>query len=134
MAVDGYFFKKFRYKANDRRGTEREAPLVIGHSLVLLSKPEPADPGARAGWIYLLVYLFAGVVVALVLGVVGLTYWFRRSDEKVRRRLLSRLPEFALPPPDAPPVAPPVVAPVQRVNGPPPTQPSPRPARDLPGR
>ena len=39
VAFDGYFYKRFRYKAGDsyRPGQYRDAPVLIGHRLTLLS-------------------------------------------------------------------------------------------------
>jgi hypothetical protein len=112
VSINGYFFKKFRYKANDRHSTQREAPLVIGHGLVVLSMDANGRSGA-AIWMSTFVWVFAGILGALVAGVVALTFWYRRSDDRVRRRILARMPEFALPPPDVPaPVAAPVASPV----------------------
>ena len=113
ISLDGYFFKKLRYKSNDRRGSEREAPLVIGHALVVMGHTRAGSSSQTSGWIQTLVWGFGGVVLALILGVVGLTYWYRRSDNRVRRRILARMPEFALPTPESTPLAAPV-APVAR--------------------
>jgi hypothetical protein len=117
VAIDGYFFKKFRYKSNDRRGNERDAPLVIGHGLVVLSASGGDRSPESVAWLKTMLWVFAGVVLALILGVVGLTYWYRRADSRVRRRILARMPEFALPPPDAPPVAAPVAPLARPVRG-----------------
>jgi hypothetical protein len=113
VALDGYFFKKFRYKSNDRRSSERDAPLVIGHALFVVSKGSVGRSPESAAWLNTMLWVFAGVVAALIAGVVGLTYWYRRSDSRVRRRIMARMPEFALPPPDVPPVAAPVARPVR---------------------
>lgn len=117
VALDGYFFKKYRYKANDRYGSERDAPLVIGHGLLVLSTNAPPTNYSTVP-ITILLYVFAGTLFALIGGVIGLTYWYRRSDNRVRRRILARMPEFALPPPDAPPMAAPVATPVRSLGTP----------------
>lgn len=104
VRLDGYFFKKYRYTANGRGG-EREAPLVIGHALTVLEGT--AETGVTRSWVNNLVYVFLGVVAALLFGVIGLTYWFRKSDNDIRKRLFqARSPEFVLPPPDALPAVP----------------------------
>lgn len=113
VSFDGFFFKKYRYTANDRQKSARDAPLVIAHTLLVLGLEGGRDPGSL-GWMTSLLWVFAGVFVALIFGVVGLTVWYRRSDTRVRRRLLARMPEFALPPPDAPPTAPPMAMPVRQ--------------------
>jgi hypothetical protein len=111
VRMDGYFFKKFRYKArpgSDGKLIERDAPLFIGHSLVYLGKDIPPEKRDNT-WLNSLVYGIVGVFGTALAAVVGLTWWFRQSDNKVRKRLLQvRSPEFVLPPPDAMPVATPV--------------------------
>lgn len=108
VAVDGFFFKTFRYTANDGRST-RSAPLLIGHTLLVVNEPAAGAAGNRSA--HLMLIGFAGTVAALVVGVFGVTYWYRRSDQRVRRRLLSAYAgEFVPPPPDAVPVATPVGA------------------------
>ncbi|MFO0841885.1 MAG: hypothetical protein U0797_05715 [Gemmataceae bacterium] len=107
VAIDGYFFKRYRYNANDPRGRELDAPLVIGHGLLLLG-PAAADDGSATFPIKLVMGVFGAVFGGLIVGVVAVTYWYRRSDRRIRRRILARMPEFALPPPEAAPVAAPV--------------------------
>ncbi len=107
VALEGYFFKKYRYKANDPRGRERDAPLVIGHGLLLLDSAatDTSSSNAPIKW---LMGLFGAIFGGLVIGVIALTYWYRRSDGQVRQRILARMPEFELPPPDGVPLASPV--------------------------
>jgi hypothetical protein len=102
VSFDGYFYKKFRYKAADsKEKTAREAPVFIGRTLVLRSRPGAAEPEGE-DWSGQMMAVFLGIVGLGVVVVVGLTWWFRRSDERVRRRLVaSRHPEF-LPPDDEP--------------------------------
>ncbi|MFM7151126.1 MAG: hypothetical protein ACKO23_14905, partial [Gemmataceae bacterium] len=96
VALDGYFFKLFRYKANDRHGTMRDTPLVIGHGLRLLEPLAVAEnPSIKS--IRTLGLGMALSVLALIAGVVALTSWYRRSDERVRRRLQNRPAEFPFP-------------------------------------
>jgi hypothetical protein len=113
VALDGYFFKTYPYK--DRRGRERTTALVIGHGLVVISNPPPTRSSTL--WINMLLGAFVTMVAGLIVGVIGLTYWYRRNDNRMRKRLLARMPEFVLPPPDTPPVAPPVAPAVKPVNG-----------------
>jgi len=123
VGADGYFLKKFRYKS---KGGERESPLLIGHSISVLALPIPDVEADQMWWfrgtgkhwmgalILIIVALFASVLVA----VLGLTWWFRRTDTRIRKRLLNnRSPEFILPAPDAVPVAPPVGPPARRNGG-----------------
>jgi hypothetical protein len=116
VAMDGYFVKKYRYPArmNSGRGTDRDAPLLIGHSLIYVGRTT-AGTGESSAWLNNLVYGIVGVFGSLLAAVVGLTWWFRRTDQRVRRQILAiHSQEFVLPPPDALPVAPPVAPPAQR--------------------
>jgi hypothetical protein len=117
VSFDGYLFKKFSYVANDGRNSEREAPMLLGHSPVLLADEGPGGQATYGS------ALIIGIVVGLallILGSVGLTYWYRRIDNKIRRRILAaQSPEFIPPPPDAVPVA---VASAQPVKTAAPTQ------------
>jgi hypothetical protein len=138
VRLDGYFFKKLRYSANGRGG-EREAPLVIGHGLSVVSAAAE-EPPVTHSWVNNLVYVFLGLVAALLFGVIGLTYWFRKTDNDIHKRLLrARSPEFILPPPDALPAVP-LAPPVERARLPVPPRinlppgPVDRPADPPPGR
>jgi hypothetical protein len=104
VRLDGYFFKRYRYDAAKNGGT-RDAPLVIGHTLVVLVRPD--ELAETKSYVKSLVVVFLVLVAGVLFGVLGLTYWYRRNDNAIRRRLLqARAPEFILPPPDAMPVAP----------------------------
>jgi hypothetical protein len=92
VAFDGYFFKRYRYQAGD---SWRDAPLLIGHTL-LDRESAVADPsGSVATW---LLPAFVTVVAATVLLVVGLNWWFRRGDRQVRIHLeMNRNADFVEP-------------------------------------
>jgi hypothetical protein len=119
VRAEGYFFKLFkgfRYQIK-KRNVETDVPFLIGHSLQPV-RHEDASAGEGTGWIKSMILGMLGLLVAAIFGVIGLTYWYRRSDNNIRRRLLqARSPEFILPPPDATPVAP-LAAPVGRAVGP----------------
>jgi hypothetical protein len=101
VSLDGYFYKRYRYKANDSKKANefRDAPLLIGHTL-----SGPFGPGAKEedysdNWGHNLIWLFLSVVIGAVLGVIGLTFWFRYHDQRVHRRILaSRHTDFVPPP------------------------------------
>jgi len=119
VSLDGYFFKKYRYEGKGDKNV-REAPLVIGHSLTVPKQVETA--GEDSDWGPTLIYIFLGSLAGLIFGVLGLTYWYRKSDNDIRKRVLQkRAPEFVLPPPDAMPVAP--MVPVPRLDRGPDTPP-----------
>jgi hypothetical protein len=107
VAFDGYFFKRYRYKAADSGPNRaREAPLLIGHTLVLKG-PVAATPAAdsAAGGPALLVGFLAFVVLTVGFAV-GITWWFRRDERHVQGRLAEALTrEFQPPPPDDAPEA-----------------------------
>jgi hypothetical protein len=105
VAFDGYFFKRYRYKAADSGLNQaREAPLLIGRTLVLKG-PVAATPetDGGAGGPSLLVG-FLGLVVLTVAFAVGITWWFRHDERRVQSRLADALAREFQPPPadDAP--------------------------------
>jgi hypothetical protein len=113
VSFDGYFFKKFGYKGGDSKGgARREAPMLIGSSLTLKGGPPGPGPNADSTqWVTSLLYVLLGLFAGCVCVVGGLSWWYRRTDRDVRRRLLAaRAGELVLPPPDALPVAAPVGA------------------------
>src|SRR5262249_37147395 len=88
VAFDGYFFKKFRYKAGDSKAnTARDAPVFVGRALRLVRPAFEAPPGDD--WDSHLMVAFIGLVAFVVVAAVGLTWYFRGSDERVRERLLA---------------------------------------------
>jgi hypothetical protein len=105
VGFDGYFYKRYRYKAYDTKKAHefRDAPLVIGHSPTGRFGTNAENDGAGAGdatddWGYKVMWVFLGVVGSALLGVIGLTYWFRRTDRLIRRRIsASRHTGFVLP-------------------------------------
>ena len=83
VSFDGYFFKRYRYKAGD---TWRDAPLLIGRIIEAQNVPGDAEESMwsfnRLG-LPSLVALLAGSILLCI----GLAWWFRRGDRQVRRRL-----------------------------------------------
>lgn len=86
VSFDAYFFKKYRYESEDSKpGYVREAPLFVGRSPVLTdAAPRPA---LAPGWSTPLLVGFLVVLLATVVLALGLHFWFRRGDRKVRERL-----------------------------------------------
>ncbi len=89
VSGDGYFYKKFRYKALDSKAnTARDAPVFVGHTIVVHSPPggtaEETDE-----WGNHIMAVFLGIVGLAVVVVVGMTWWFRRSDRQIRGRVLA---------------------------------------------
>lgn len=83
VSFHGYFFKKYRYKTaeldKNKRQVWRDAPLLIGHSLVL----PPSGPSATAEMMPIILFTIGGTIVLAVF----LAWWFRRGDRAVQSRL-----------------------------------------------
>jgi hypothetical protein len=105
VSFDGYFYKRYRYKAADskKRNEFRDAPMLIGHTLFgRFNKATVAESAESDNWGHSLIWVFLGVVGGAVVGVIGLTFWFRYHDSRVRHRLrASRNPVF-VPPSEGP--------------------------------
>ena len=87
VSFDGYFFKRYRYKAADG---VRDAPLLIGRTLTP-SASQGSAANARAPWLdsstpWLLIAFLAILLVTAGFGI-ALTLWFKRGDKQVRARL-----------------------------------------------
>ncbi len=81
VAFDGYFILKYKYAAKDK---ERKTLLFIGPGLT--NKPAPV---AEVGQSVPLPFLY-GIVAFVALagfGLLGLSWWFRRGDIRVRAHL-----------------------------------------------
>src|SRR5439155_16290416 len=84
LSFDGYFFKRDRYKAAD---TWRDAPLLIGHTIVVKQAPVKADAeegGFFSGFMAVTFLALLGCVFFLAF---ALTIWYRRSDRLVQKRV-----------------------------------------------
>jgi hypothetical protein len=100
VSADGYFYKKFRYKAIDSKAnTARDAPVFIGHSLVYT--PGSGETPEPDNWGHGIMALFLGIVGFAVVVVIGLTWWFRHSDRQVRGRVLAARDAGFVPPDEA---------------------------------
>jgi hypothetical protein len=83
VAFDGYFFKRYRYKAGDGW---RDAPLLIGRTLHLTEAAAASGDGDVPLPHLLLVAVIGVVGLTLILGF-GLLWWFGRGDRQVRSSL-----------------------------------------------
>ena len=101
VSFDGYFFKKYRYSAGDTRpGQAREVPLVVGRAPVVQESAAAEAPASPWTWSHsMLLALLVLVFGTLALGF-ALHWWFRRGDNRVRRRLAEAPREFVPPPPE----------------------------------
>jgi hypothetical protein len=98
VSFDGYFYKRYRYKAGDSKKPHeyRDAPLLIGHSLT--GQFGASEAGEEDKWGQNLIWIFLGVVASAGVGVIVLTFWFRYQDRRVRHRLhASRNRDFGSP-------------------------------------
>jgi hypothetical protein len=100
VSFDGYFYKRYRYEAGDKKKANefRDAPLLIGHTLTGRFESGGASNNESDGWEHNLIWLFLEVVGGAALGLLALTVWFRYHDRRVRQRIrASRNVEFVPP-------------------------------------
>jgi hypothetical protein len=82
VAFDGYFFKRYRYKAGDGW---RDAPLFIAPTLAPLSSSSPTSNSAFSAGT--LATSFVGLIVVTAATAAALGWWYRRGDRQVQARL-----------------------------------------------
>jgi hypothetical protein len=88
VAFDGYFFKRYRYKATDSGHNQaREAPLLIGRTIILTGTAVVASDDSEIWWTTPMLILLYGLTFGTVGLAAGLTWWFRRGDQNVRTRV-----------------------------------------------
>jgi hypothetical protein len=104
VSFDGYFYKRYRYKAVDSKKPNeyRDAPMLIGHTLHRFNKATVAENTESDNWGHSLIWVFLGVVGGAVVGVIGLTFWFRYHDSRVRHRLRASRNMGFVPPSEEP--------------------------------
>jgi hypothetical protein len=92
VAFDGYFFKRYRYKAADSGHNQaREAPLLIGRTIILTGPPIVASDDSPTWWASPMLILLFGLIFASVGLAAALAWWFRRADQRVRARVTGAL-------------------------------------------
>ena len=98
VTFDGYFFKRYRFKAGDSVKPEqgREVPLLIGPTLTLIKQP-PALAETAAGWSPEGIPFILTLIALVAILVIGLAWWYRRGDRHVRSRLAARSLQFVEP-------------------------------------
>lgn len=100
----GYFFKVVSYKSNQPIAKDpdgvmiRRAPLLLGHGLTTATDPRPDN--ASISDLLTVSVVFGGAVLIAVL---GLALWLRRSDAGSRRANTNRLRNPYTPPTETPP-------------------------------
>ncbi len=94
IAFAGYLFKRCRFRTGNRID---DAPLLMGRTIRLLRDERrdlPASGAMRQAFLTGFVVL-GGLTAAVV---VGLTWWYRRNDSRIRQRLARVRPvEFGEP-------------------------------------
>jgi hypothetical protein len=86
VSFAGYYFKLMRYESAERsvddpsRFVVKRAPLLLGRSVILRPDPEAASPVSWAAFSRTATV----VIVGLVLIALGLTWWYRREDRRIR--------------------------------------------------
>lgn len=112
VSTSGYFFKVIEYPSNQpnpkdpERTMFRRAPLLLGRGLTTGKDPDGLT--ASVTDLVTVSLVFGG---AVLLGLLGLAIWFRRTDAGSRRAYVNRLrnpytpppPPADGPPPDTPP-------------------------------
>jgi hypothetical protein len=96
VAFDGYFFKRYRYEDGDRK--LRDAPLLIGHTLVLRqpARQSSDDEGTFSGLLMSSAWVL--IIGTIIVGV-ALFWWYRRNDRVLQDRLAAaNPPTFSEPP------------------------------------
>src|SRR5207244_12499461 len=83
VAFDGYFFKRYRYKAGDG---VRDAPLLIGRTLIV-RQSAPAEPESAMTIPDWLLGSFLALLIAVFMLGIGLAWVFRRGDRRVQSKL-----------------------------------------------
>jgi hypothetical protein len=88
-SCDAYFFKRYRYESADSTpGHLRQAPLLLGRTLVLTRPAVAAEPDdgfvAQSKWV--LVFFLGCVLAVFVLAFAG-HWWYRRADRRVQARV-----------------------------------------------
>jgi hypothetical protein len=78
----GYFFKKYRYRASD---TDYYTPLLVGRTIELKNKT--ASKGLAGTFSDSFVVGITALIGGTAVLVVGLAWWFRRGDRRLRTRL-----------------------------------------------
>jgi hypothetical protein len=83
-AFDGYFFKRYRYQAGDGW---RESPLLIGHTVVAEKSAATIAKDTGFAFSTTLLTIFLGLLLLTAGLTVGLHWWYRQGDRRLRSRL-----------------------------------------------
>ncbi len=86
VSFAGYYFKLMRYESAERdaddpsRFVVKRAPLLLGRGVLLRPDPEAPSP---VSWTAFSTAATASVI-GMVLIALGLTWWYRRDDRRIR--------------------------------------------------
>src|SRR5262245_8390099 len=87
-SFDGYFFKRYKYKAVD---ATRLAPLAIGRTLTIKTPPINTEESATfSAYSKYFVPVAVALALAMVAAIVGISRYFRSGDRAVRDRVRQR--------------------------------------------
>lgn len=104
VVTAGYFFKVLEYQSNQPNPKDpnktlfRRSPLLLGHGLTTTTETPPDN--ASITDLVTLSLVFGGVVLV---GLLGLALWLRRTDGGTRKAATNRLRNPYTPPADDPP-------------------------------
>jgi len=90
VAFDGYFYKKWHYKALDtaETGKARAAPLLIGRSLKLVKSATNATAATDpAPWLMPTIAVGLGLLTIGVAVMFFMAFWLRHNDARVQAKL-----------------------------------------------
>jgi hypothetical protein len=89
VAFDGYFFKKYRYKAGDGW---RDAPLLIGHTIRVDKSDSDKTRDETSSFSKLMLMGFLGLLVLTGCLAIALNLWYRHDDKRIRSILADANP------------------------------------------
>jgi hypothetical protein len=96
----GFFFKIIEYETGEMRGgkrVDRYSPVIIGHAPLDPHSGHPPPPDSIN-----LMNLILGLVAGTLTLALGLVFWYRYSDRKVRERIVQKPGDFVAPEPHEP--------------------------------
>jgi hypothetical protein len=100
VSGNGWYYKRAAYPPlrREKPNQWREAPVVIARTLTLAGPPAAsADEPFGGDWQKQLLVIFLGLVMGSIALAVGLGWWFRHNDRRVRQRVAAAYRPFLEP-------------------------------------